>query len=407
MLKWIIMGLLIITLVSCDKKEDNSKLLSNYIQIEKVINIGAEYKGGSPNFLIAINNDEIFMKPELTAKGLGMNVYNQKHNKMKHITFNLSKAISDTLQYCSEPLDFDVSEKNIYAMFSHYLLVIDRNDSNNTYLNDLKEGFQKLKVSGNTIILCRAYKFSAPPTSNMVPVPICIAQYDLLSKKITKSVELSSNALEFSHFTPSNWFDISNSGDVVFTQAISPEQAIDNNNLELKQKLTYKPKNWQQVDMTELNYIRKLKKEPDPQEIIARLIKTDDGVGCRMISVNFVNDSTLLAFYTSPSVKEKVDFVRYCNIWKRKNDKWVLFDKALKDAYPDISATLTKENFPFNGSMQKLRFYNNKAYYIYVSPDEEKLLQFGKKFSVVKKEMNRHFAEDKLFHQLYIFNCRF
>jgi len=403
MSKWIIIGLLIFTLISCEEKEDNSKLLSKYIQIEKIINIGAEFKGGPPNFLIAINNDEIFMKPELSSNGFKLNVYNQKSNKMTVLQYNLNKSIRDTLKYNFDPNDFDINKEYIYAVFTNKLLVIDRINPVNTYLIDLKERFHKIKAIKNELILCRAYDYL--PSETMFPIRI--AKFDLTTKKLTAFAIPTSDAIEFSYFSPSNWFDISNRGDIVFTQAISPEQDIYDINLELKQKLIYKPKNWKQIDMKELNYIRKLPKKPDAQEIIAHLIKTDDGVGCRMISVNFVNDSTLLAFYTSPSVSEKVEFVRYCNIWKRKNDKWVLFDKELKDAYPELSTTLSKENFPINGSMQKLRFYNNKAYYIYVSPDEDKLLQFGKKFSVIKKEMNRHFAEDKLYHQLYIFNCRF
>jgi hypothetical protein len=401
--KKILLCLLCLTIISCNKKEDNSNLLSKYIQIDKVINTGCEYKGGRTSFLIALYKDDVYMKPQLTGDGLRINVYNQKNKKMIIKHFKLHKSINDTLKHYSEPYDIEVTNQYIYTLFIDYLIVIDKYNSDNTYLTNLKEPFQSLKVFGNDLFLSRAFDFS--PEEGLSPIRI--AKYDLKTKRITKVLDPISDAYEFSYVWPFNWFDISNTGDVAFTQAISPEQSIYNYNLEYKEKLFYKPKNWKNVDMTELNYIRKEKLKLSPQEISERLVKTDDGRGSRIVSVNFANDSTLLVFYTSPNLNEKAGFVRYCNIWKRKNDKWVLFDKQLKDAYPELSSTLSKGNFPFSGSMQKVRFVNNKAYYIFVSPNEDKLLQFGKKFSVVKKEMNRHFAEDRIFHQLYIYKCKF
>lgn len=403
MLRKILFGLLLLTLVSCNKQEDNSKLLSKYIQVDRVINTGCEFKGGARGFLISVDGDQISMRPLLTEKGLRINVYDAKKNTMRVEHYQFNQSILDTLQYFSYPLDLEVNKDNIFALFNKYILVIDKNNSKNTYLISLKEPFEKLKKFGNELILCRAYDFA--PTSTKIPIRL--AKYDLMNKKLINYVDLKSDAIEFSHFWPLNWLDISNTGDVVFTQAISPVQDIYDKGLNLIQKLGCKPSNWKNIDMSELNFLRRQKTDIVPQTIIDHLTKTDNAEGCRMISVNFANDSTLLVFYNGPSLDEKANFVHYCNIWKRKNDKWVLFDKELKDAYPDVSSTLSKGNFPLNGSVNRLRFDKDKVYYIDVTLDEKKLLQFGKKFSVVKDEMNRHFAEDKLYHQLLIYKCRF
>jgi hypothetical protein len=403
MLKKVLIGLLFLTIISCNKKEDNSHLLSKYIQVDKVINTGCEFKGGLTGFLIAVNNDEISMKPQLTKEGLMMNVYNIKNNTMKSEIYKLSQSITDTLKYNYEPLDMEVNDKNIYALFGKFLLVIDKCNSNNTYLTNLIDDYQKLKVFGSSITLCRSYQFKVKDGY----APISIANYDLKTRKIIKSIDLTSDAFEFSYIWPINWLDISNKGDIAFTQSISSVQEVYNKNLELVQKLEYKPKNWKNVDMTELNWIRSTKPQPRAQDIGIHLVKTDDGVGCRMTSVNFANDSTILAFYTSPIKSEKVDFVRYCNIWKKKGDKWVLFDKELKDGYPELSSILSKENFPLNGSMHNLRFYRDKVYFVDVAPNQKELLQFGEKFSTVKKAMNKCFAQERIYHQLFIFKCRF
>lgn len=403
MLKKILIGLLFLTIISCNKKEDNSHLLSKYIQIDHVIKTGFQFKGMRTGFAFAVYNNQVFLNPVLTNKGLKTMVYNLNNKKFALEFFKLDKSVTDTIMYQTVPDDIEVNKNNIFALFGKYLLVIDKNNSNNTYVTNLTEPYQKLKAFDSTLIIYRAYNFNPLEAK----IPVRIAQFDLKSKKITNFVDPVSDAIEFSYFAPSNWIDISQKGEAIFTNTLKPEHCFYDTNLKLNQKLVYTPKNWNNIDMRDLNVIRSAKNSMTPQEIIRNLTKTEDSDGCRVISVNFANDSTLLVFYSAPSKGEKADFVRYCNIWKRKNDKWVLFDKELKDAYPDLETILTKDNFPFTGSFQNLKFDNNKAYYIYVMPNEDKLLQFGKKFEVVKKEMNRHFAEEKLYHQLFIYNCRF
>jgi hypothetical protein len=159
--------------------------------------------------------------------------------------------------------------------------------------------------------------------------------------------------------------------------------------------------------MSDLMQLRNSKYRILPHNLIKGLLKTVNYGGCRVITVNFANDSTLLVFYSAPTKNEISNFVRYCNIWKKRNDKWTLFDKELKDSKPDSTTKLSRNNFPFEGSLHTVKYYKNKAYYIDLSPNEDKLLQYGKPFCNIKKVMSKFYSEDKLYNQLFIYNCRF
>lgn len=401
----VVVGIILLALNGCSKKDDNSRLITKYIQIDRIINTGCQFEGTASDLKFAVFQNKIFTYPTLSEGCLELKLYDIKSEKFSIKSFALRPSITDSIKYYigKAPSDIDVNSRFVFLLYDRFLLAINKCEPKNSYLTYFGEPFQNLKVLNGKIMLWRAYDYNPLDAKT----PLRIAEYDIKSKRIINFIDPIQDAVEFSFLSPLKWIDISTKGDIAYTNTLKPIHYFYDADMNLKQKLLCNLKTWKNIDIVEFNTIRKKKSDLSPIGFAQELMKLDEGNGCRVISINFANDSTLLAFYTGPSASDKANFVRYCNVWKKKNDKWILFDKELKDGNPDSTTILSKSNFPFIGSLHTVKFYKNKAYYIYISPNQDKLLQFGKPYSAVNKAIDKFFAEDKLYYQLFVFDCRF
>ncbi len=162
MIKHIYIILLLLTIISCNKKEDFNSSLTKYVNIDRVINTGSQFNGMSTEFAFTIFNDYVLLNPQLTNDGFSIKVYDIKKNNFTQNYFKVNRCFTDTLKHYfgTQPWDIDADSFNIYALFGDRLLIIDRNNTNKTYLTNLKEPYQKLKVFRKELFLWRAYNFT-------------------------------------------------------------------------------------------------------------------------------------------------------------------------------------------------------------------------------------------------------
>ncbi len=378
--------------------------LLDYIHLNTIYCTDLVFTGGRRYLPFSIFNDTAYVFSKIDKDCLCFNAIDLNSTKTSILKYPVKQCIIDSLKYRNRSFDIEVSSEYIYMLYGNFLVIINRymEDANTIY--NLDNDFLNLKKVGDYLYLSSVHNFSGKLNYEAA----LVAKYSLEKHSVVEKKVLDFDASEYSYYQPNHWIDISSRGNILFSHTLSANHFVFDSSLSIVQSLTHKPANWEDVNTDKNNQIRKYHSDTltensciDVGYILKHLSQQTKGDGCRVVSNYLVSDSIFIIYYTAPTKEEKADHVRYCNIYKYEQNQWVLSKEQLIDGNLSSNTIFNGSNYPFNGSYTYLKSYKGKLFYISIFPDNKKLLEVGKTWKDIERNIENAVKTDDLMYHLF------
>ncbi len=388
MIKWSIFFVFVIF-----SFRSNAKDLHDFINLDTILYMPATiYKD---KLAMAGNSNEIwFYVPALREDTLDFEVINLSNYSRRTVSCPLPSMYFKIRT--PQPYSFDVSDQFICLFVYRTLILIERQGDllKLKSLTPINESIDFMKIKGDLLYFGKHYN-SHPNDS---PMKTVMAMYNLKTEVLEEIISPKFNHIEFSHFERNKWVDFTD-GLNIFSQSTSYSFNLYDDQLNLIDSLTYKKKDWHQIDPAYFNEI--LKQHSSAKSLIELLRPLEDTLK-RIELVYFVNNHTLIIEH-SLFDKQLDRKIRKVDIWT-KNDgaKFALKHEDLEDLFNIHDQKITIQNYPIALYNNQNLFYDNKlCQWNFGTP----IYPIGLTYDQIKPLSEDYIINNDQVYVLKFFNC--
>jgi|GEM_PF-3225111 len=189
--------------------------------------------------------------------------------------------------------------------------------------------------------------------------------YDCKSHKLLYTSRPHFNAVQFCHFSPNQWLDVS-SKNVVFSQTTSYALSFFDFKLEKVGSFKSTGNGWVYADTNRIKALESVKPALSAKDFIDRLSPVEDTVS-RIEAVYFLNATKLLV-RKIPAYAKKQNRLRTYDllVLNEKTNTWERTRQDIRDVIVDPAALCTKRDFPVNSVYYNVLF--SEKYFIKLLP---------------------------------------
>ncbi len=370
------------TIISSALKIDNESI-SFYDLKTKILgeNLWIFY----PNW---VDNDSIhFLKVNLiTKKKTLVNLY-LPGSSLKTKSPNITK--------------FDINDSNLVILFSNSFAYF--NKSKKQYLFSFIE---PLSYSYSEIFLLPKHKvlianlYDIHPFSN--PDKVILNVYDCHKKELIRSVKPFFNSIEFSHFDPNSWIDVTHKN-IILSQTTNYKATFFDFNLNQINYYSFEEKNWLYADTNYIKNLSRIKPRIEPKELIGKITQMKDTVS--RIEAIFCLGTNKILVRKVASYNKKLNRIRFYDLLTlNKKNKWEITRQNLIDDSPKPEDTCKKNSFPIFSVEETVVF--SEKYYVKLT-ERFNNFEFGKTFAELKKTEDASLGNKDPYLFIEIFNLNF
>ena len=292
-------------------------------------------------------------------------------------------------------IDFDINKNALVVYFSSNSFSYFKNTKNGyvfDFIEPLQGSFSAIRLLPEDQLLIYN-NYNSHPKDN--PDRTILHVYDCKNHKIIYTNKPRFNAIQFSHFSPNQWLDVS-SKNIVFAQTTSYSMAFFNFKLNVTNNFMSKEKNWVYADTIRIKALESVKPALNAKGFIENLMPMEDSV-CRIEAVYFLNDTKLLVRKIPANAKQKNRIRTYdILVLDANSNSWKISHHDIVDII-DPTVILTKDNFPVNSVYHNVTFSEN--YFVKLLPRFTPI-QFNKTYQENKD--NEEKAMGTVTPELYI-----
>lgn len=264
-----------------------------------------------------------------------LNLENFKIDSTVYIIENLSNYFQ---KYYCKNLSY-IAFNQHWTVIGVYGLMYIYDDKNALYKKiEMKESLMFVKFIDDNQLLC-AWNFNRKNKKNK---PSAINLFDVVKGEYVKSVYPVFDMIQYSQFSPNHWIDAT-ANSILYSQTSDYKIDIYNRELQRVDSIRYQPIVW---DKLPLEVERKItKKKLTGAEAIYTILPYEKTTS-RIRQAHFINDSTILTYYSIPAfdtTQTQPDFA--FDLWRRGPNGWKMLHQNLVDRYAD-EELITASNYP-------------------------------------------------------------
>ncbi len=274
---------------------------------------------------------------------------------------------------------FDVNDDALVILFSNSFAYFVKNKKQFifSFIEPLGSSYSEIFLLSKQKVLI-ANLYNTHPYSN--PDKVILNVYDCGKKVLLSSLKPHFNSIEFSHFIPNSWIDVTKNY-IVLSQTTDYKATFFDFNLKKINSYSFTEKNWLSADTNYIKGLSSIKPRIQPKELIGKITQMKDTVS-RIEGIFCLNSDNILVRKVPPYNKNK-NRVRFYDLLKlNKSNSWEVCNSNLVDEIPKNDDICTKSDFPIFSVEQTVVF--SEGYYIKLTNRFNNFV-FGKTFAELNK----------------------
>lgn len=279
-----------------------SQSFNTLFEVEKIIPVEIEKEIDEREILLTTSGDEVayilptdFSEDSIVVKFIDKGTF-EEWNEVFHLTVNFLFFV---------PVDnltgFTFDENYLVLRFSDvkdYLCVFDRFSRELVQIIPTFDRLAQIKLVNGFVYFAKHYNAHEKQS----PYKTYMGKIDWRKLQLVAFDTPEFDFIEFSHFSPNDWFDVNGQGLCVFGKTLDYSLSFYDKNIDSLNSAVIQDGWWEPVDKDSIRKV--VSSEENHKNIIYALIPFHNSIN-RVQTVSFINDSTLLVSKVVRNQQEK------------------------------------------------------------------------------------------------------